>query len=391
LCFSNFKALTQRSFEKGAIKIIMNTRTKTKYVGVFYREAQRSGKPGLEKVFYIVFKKDGKVYEEKVGRQYANDMTPSRAAGIRSERIEGRRPSRKEMRKFKKAEKLKWTINRLWDEYKKTNPSIKGSDQDESRFKKYIEPFFGDKEPSEILPLDVDRLRINLLKKFAPGTVKNVLELLRRILNFGTKKYLVSPLRLKITLPKVNNQKTEDLSLDQLHRLLKALKEDHDIQAVNVMKLALFSGMRKGELFKLKWKDIDFDRGFISIKGPKGGIDQTIPMNEEVKKILTEHPKTEGSEFVFPGRGGRQRKDMKKALARIKKRAGLPEDFRPLHGLRHVFASMLASSGKVDMYTLQKLLTHKSPQMTQRYAHLRDETLKRATEVMGETIAELAK
>ena len=52
----------------------------------------------------------------------------------------------------------------------------------------------------------------------------------------------------------------------------------------------------------------------------------------------------------------------------------------PLHGLRHVFASTLASSGKVDMYTLQKLLTHKSPIMTQRYAHLRDDALKRASE-----------
>jgi site-specific recombinase XerD len=40
---------------------------------------------------------------------------------------------------------------------------------------------------------------------------------------------------------------------------------------------------------------------------------------------------------------------------------------------------MLASSGQVDLYTLQKLLTHKSPQMTQRYAHLRDEALKRAS------------
>jgi integrase len=44
---------------------------------------------------------------------------------------------------------------------------------------------------------------------------------------------------------------------------------------------------------------------------------------------------------------------------------------------------MLASSGKVDMYTLQKLLTHKSPQMTQRYAHLRDEALKRASDTAG--------
>ena len=72
----------------------------------------------------------------------------------------------------------------------------------------------------------------------------------------------------------------------------------------------------------------------------------------------------------------------------IADRADLPADFRPLHGLRHVYASMLASSGKVDMYTLQKLLTHKSPQMTQRYAHLRDETLKKASQVAVDVIEE---
>ena len=57
-----------------------------------------------------------------------------------------------------------------------------------------------------------------------------------------------------------------------------------------------------------------------------------------------------------------------------------------LHGLRHTYASILASSGQVDMYTLQKLLTHKSPQMTQRYAHLRDETLKRASDLIVDLI-----
>jgi integrase len=59
----------------------------------------------------------------------------------------------------------------------------------------------------------------------------------------------------------------------------------------------------------------------------------------------------------------------------------LPDDFRPLHGLRHTFASWLASSGEVDLYTLQRLLTHNSPQMTQRYAHLADEALQRAAAV----------
>jgi site-specific recombinase XerD len=79
--------------------------------------------------------------------------------------------------------------------------------------------------------------------------------------------------------------------------------------------------------------------------------------------------------------------DIRKTVDPIKAAAGLPKDFRPMHGLRHVFASMLASSGEVDLYTLQKLLTHKSPMMTQRYAHLRDEALRAASSVAGRIIS----
>jgi len=110
-------------------------------------------------------------------------------------------------------------------------------------------------------------------------------------------------------------------------------------------------------------------------RGPKGGVDQKIPMNETARGIFKSVVKT-GSEYIFPGRGGGQRTTIGRIGQRITKRAGLPQGFRPLHGLRHVYASMLASSGKVDMYVLQRLMTHKSPKMTQRYAHLRDDALK---------------
>ena len=97
------------------------------------------------------------------------------------------------------------------------------------------------------------------------------------------------------------------------------------------------------------------------------------------------HPHSD-SPFVFPGRGGRQRTRYPKRIDPIREKSGLPPDFRPLHGLRHTYASMLASSGQVDLYTLQKLLTHKTPAMTQRYAHLRDETLRRASDLAGELL-----
>jgi integrase len=144
--------------------------------------------------------------------------------------------------------------------------------------------------------------------------------------------------------------------------------------------------MRRGEMFKLKWSDVNFERGFIHIKDPKGGPDQQIPLNDSARVLFETQPKT--SKHVFPGRGGKQRTDINKAVNAIKKEAKLPKDFRPLHGLRHTYASMLASSGQVDLFTLQKLLTHKSPQMTQRYAHLRNDTLKRASNLAGEIISE---
>ena len=184
-------------------------------------------------------------------------------------------------------------------------------------------------------------------------------------------------------MPKVDNLKTEDLTPDQLARLLDVLDKSSDVQAAHLMKMALFTGMRRGELFRLKWTDIDFERGFIHLRDPKGGVDQTIPLNDAARAVLECHERT-GSVYVFPGRGGGRRIDAKHGVNKIKQQAGLPKSFRPLHGLRHVFASMLASSGQVDMYTLQKLLTHKDSRMTQRYAHLRDDTLRQASNRIGD-------
>lgn len=370
----------------------MSKRIKTNYPGVYYRETARIGKKGKEKVYYIVFKKQSKVHEEKVGRQYVDDMTPARAAGIRAERIEGKRLSRKEIKQqeeiSKEQETNRWTIHRLWTEYKTGKNPSKSLATDENRFQNYIKPILGEREPSDIAPLEIHRLRITLLKKRKPQTVKHILTLLKRIIHFGIRKGLCDPLPFTIEMPRVHNLKTEDLTPEQLSRLLKEIEKDSHPHAGNMMKMTLYAGMRRGELFKLRWEHIDFERGFISIIDPKGGPDQKIPLNDGARSLLESQDRFD-SPFVFPGRGGRQRTDINKHVNKIKKKARLPKDFRPLHGLRHVYASMLASSGKVDMYTLQKLLTHKSPLMTQRYAHLRDEALKRASDLAGDLIEEI--
>lgn len=359
-------------------------RVKTNYVGVYYIMSKASdGRP--ERIYYIMYRRGGKLIEEKAGRQYRDDMTPARAASIRTKRIEGA-ASNQERREA--AKKEVWTITRLWQDYSAHKPLTKSLTTDRSRFQKHIEPPLGNKQPAELSPLDLDRLRISAAKNHKPQTVKHVISLLVRIVNHGARLGLCPGLSFKAPTIKVHNLRTEDLSPEQLAALMEAINQDYDFQAANLMRLALCTGMRRGELFRLKWTDIDFGRGFITIRQPKGGKDQTIPLNQAARKILENHPRGDNPVFVFPGRGGRQRTDIKRPINRIKKAAGLPPDFRPLHGLRHTYASMLASSGQVDLYVLQRLLTHKSTAMTQRYAHLRDEALRRASDLAGDLIGQ---
>ncbi len=361
-------------------------RFKTKYPGVYYLEgAGADGRP--ERIYYIFYRKDGKQIEEKAGRQFKDDMTPARAAHLRTQRLHGEAPTNQERREEVRQTAETWTFDRLWEEYKARRPDLKGIVTDENRYVKHIKPVFGEREPQELTPFDVDKLRLRMAKTRKAGTVKNVLELLRRLVNFAAKKHLCPTPAFTVEMPKANNLKTEDLSPEQLSGLLEAIGADSNYQAANFMRMALFTGMRRGELFRLKWADLDFDRGFIHIREPKGGQDQKIPMNPAARELLLAHPRT-GSPYVFPGRGGNKRTDINKQVTRIKEAAGLPQDFRALHGLRHVYASMLASSGQVDLYTLQKLLTHKSAAMTQRYAHLRDDALRRASDLAGNLITQ---
>ncbi len=369
-------------------------RIKTNRTGVYYRLVTRTGSDASEKMFYVTFKRGAKRFEEKVGGQYRDNMTEAKAARIRVDLIEGRRLTRKEQREKDEAEKQakegRPTIKKLWQEFEAAKADNKSIRDDRYRWKNHLEPVFANKTPDELVTLDIDRLRRNLAKKkgLAPATVKQVLVLLKRIINHGVKRGLcpvVDPGRLHFELPKVNNEKTEDLTPDQLQALMTAIDNADDWRAAGVLKMALFTGMRRGELLALQWQHVDLERGFVRLVDPKGGRDETIPINESAKDTLRNLPKT-GSSYVFPGRGGGKASDLKKPIQALKKAAGLPKDFRPCHGLRHVFASTLASSGQVDMYVLQRLLTHKDPKMTQRYSHLRDEALKKASSVMDQAL-----
>ena len=378
------------------------TRHQTDKVGVFYILGKQRAKSKTssgeavptektDKIYYIMYRLDGKKVEEKVGRE-SERMTVAKAAKIREQRINGVTLPNTERRRQRlekaQAEAGRWTIGKLWEAYKDNNPGLKGIVTDENRFKNYLSGFTK-LSPEELTTQMVDALRLKLLKSGKKaGTTKNVLELLRRVINFGVKKGLCAwqdPSRLHFEMPKLNNTKTEMLTKEERARFIEAAKAAPNRKAGQLMLMAYYTGMRRNELFGLKWSHIDL--GFINIvgekqEGAKSNRDERIPLSAPVRELLAEVGDN-GSEYVFPGKDGRSRMiDMNKQVNAIKAAAGLPKDFRPLHGLRHTFASVAVSNG-VPLSHVQKLLTHKDPTLTQRYAHLEDEALKRAAEAVG--------
>ena len=375
-------------------------RHQTDKVGVFYvlgkpraksRGDTATGKP--DKIFYIMYRLDGKKIEEKVGRE-SERMTAAKAAKIRERCQPAQSRAPPHPARAGSGPCGRWTIARLWEAYKANKPDLKGIVTDENRYKNYLQDF-ASRTPDEISTHDVDALRLRLAKaRKKAGTVKNVLELLRRIINFGVKKGLCpwqSPAQLHFEMPRLNNVKTEMLTAEERARFIDAARNAHNRKAGQFMLMAYYTGMRRGELFRLKWTHIDFERGFITIKGEeqegaKINRDERIPLTQPVRELLAEIGSND-SAYVFPGRDGVSRMtDINKQVNAIKKAANLPADFRPLHGLRHTFASVAVSNG-VPLSHVQKLLTHKDPSLTQRYAHLEDSALKNSASLVGDFLA----
>ncbi len=359
-----------------------NNRFKTAYPGVIYiYEKNPQGR--REKSFYIRYHLNGKQIEEKVGRQYQNAMTPAKAARIRAQKIDGQLTPNTERREKQRSAP---TIDQLFEQWKIGKAHLKSLSTVEYTYSKHLKEPFGSLRPEQIQSIDIERFKSNLLKSRSPRTVENILDILQGIINYCAEHKLCQALSFKIRAPKFDNKKTEFLTDDQLDALLMVLWNDDNKEAAAVMELALYTGMRKMEILGLKWDDIDYEKSFIYIRDPKGGVSEHIPMNDSARRIFKNLDDDQGSPYLFPARDGgmREKGSFRRPLRRFREAAGIPESFRPMHGLRHTYATILASSGKVDIYTLQRLLTHKDGRNTQRYAHLIDERLKDASNVIDD-------
>ena len=368
----------------------------TRYPGVIFRVVQgRAGGKSQDSVFYIKYRTpDKRQHFEPVGRS-SEGMTAAKANMIRAARIEGRALGNVAAREKAAREKMLGecvNIRKLWELYDKDKTQRSSRKTDSSNIAHLGDLL--DREPSSITTRDIVMLRKRLestagrrllrgkVTNLSPQTVKHVLELFQRILNYGQKQgFFVKSSGLTFDMPALDNQKTENMTDEQMIAYWEALEADHDQLGAAYLALILLTGIRKHAALSLKWSDVDFVAGILTLRGEeaKNNKTQHIPLNKEALAILEKIPRT-GSEYLFPGKKGGHREGFAGISKRVKERAGLPPDFRPIHGLRHTFASHLASTGRVSMFELQQLMTHGSPAMTARYAHLADSALRRAAE-----------
>ena len=141
---------------------------------------------------------------------------------------------------------------------------------------------------------------------------------------------------------------------------------------VPLVLLALNTGMRRGELFNLRWRDVDLKGARLVVEGRTSKSDTTrhLPLNTEALEVLKKWKRgktSSPSHHVFPGRDGGRLDNVNSAWRSVIKLANIP-DFR-FHDLRHTFASNLVIAG-VPLNTVRELLGHSTMEMTLRYAHL---------------------
>jgi integrase len=256
---------------------------------------------------------------------------------------------------------------------------------------------------SEISPWLVEKWRAEQVKRGkAKATINRDLTTLRSVMNKAVVWKIIDQHPLEPIKPlKVDTHGViRFLSEDEEDRLRQALvQRDAEIKAARVrgnvwrrirgymelptlnqqtygdhltsmVLLSLNTGVRRGELFALRWADVSFQRKILTIRGVTTKSRQTrhIPLNREALDVLHAwQQQGPEADVVFPGKNGGQFNNTRKAWSGVLSAAGIV-GFR-WHDLRHTFASKLVMAG-VPLNTVRELLGHTTPAMTLRYAHL---------------------
>ena len=247
-------------------------------------------------------------------------------------------------------------------------------------------PTFGSLPLNRITRADVTRW-FDECSRTTPGAANRALSLLSRILNHAILcgHLQTNPARGIKWNP--SRKLTRFLSGEEVRRLNSVL--DHHTHArpsrarqADVIRLLLLTGCRKSEILTLRWQDVDGDTlNLIDAKtGPR-----RVFLNEPARAILERQPRS-ASAYVFPATSNPNRplSHHLPLWRSVRRDAGI-EGVR-LHDLRHTFASHAVLKG-IPLPVVSRLLGHKHPSMTMRYAHVGDRETEAAAERIGVYIA----
>ena len=347
----------------------------SKFIGVYYYESStKRWKGNPDRCFYCTYKVNGRLVREKVGWQ-SEGYTAHVASKIRSERI----------RTIRHGDTLpnqqKPTFGDLWQAYNEWLTNGKAWPEDDRlRYHKYLKDKFQNIPVDQISPFSLEQIKSDLIsKKLSPATIKHVLVLFRQVWNKAIKwnmTHLPNPIK-SVSLPRVQNARERFLTREQAKQLLAELMVI-DQSVYEMALLSLQTGMRAGEIFALRWADIDLETKTISVPSVRGGMKRAgrkVYMNDTVAVMFASKVTGDQTDWIFTTRDGKQKTKVNRTFVATVNRLGLNDgitgrrDTVTFHTLRHTFASWLAMAG-TPLVTIKELLGHSTLAMTERYSHL---------------------
>jgi len=251
----------------------------------------------------------------------------------------------------------------------------------------------GKKRVSQLQQSDLRALRHGFLsKKLSKKSIYNYLSMFRTVLRHGAEQgYSVLPvLHWQMPRPKELPKTTERLSQQEMERYLAALELESP-QVRNLFLCALYTGMRKSELFRLQWKDINWHDRYIMIRDAKSDdANEKVWITEAVEVVLKSQQEIRRSHdhvfFTPKGLIWKERSSaFQKVMNRIRRNSETCKEFRMMHGLRHQYGSTAASMG-IPLVKLMELMRHSTVAMTMRYVELMAEEKRDAAEKVSSLI-----
>jgi integrase len=230
-----------------------------------------NGKP--DRCYYFPYRDGRKKVWKKVGK-LSEGCWPELAADLRAKTIMGRNTGQ-EVLTPKEEREERDRLDKTFSEIAVIYFTAKGTDlkgivTDKNRYERRLAGRFGPKRISQIEPEHIEILKLEL-KGLKPATIWNILELLRRIINYGQCANRCPALGFHIEMPHNDNEVVECLTPDDARRFLDVVRVWPDADIRNMLLVAYFTGMRRGEIFKLEDRDVDFHMLFITIRPPKKG------------------------------------------------------------------------------------------------------------------------